>query len=68
MHALADALGIARSEAEKLAGISPEVQDAPTDKEVRAAIARSRIYTHQQRLLLFGMLDALDQANRSQPR
>ncbi len=63
VHALADALGIDRTEAARLAGLLPTQHDPAVD--VRAAIAASTAYTPQQKEALLATVDVFDQANRT---
>jgi hypothetical protein len=66
VNALADALGIDRTEAHQLAGIGAPAPDETAD--VRAAIRKSRAYSDAQKQMLLEMVDALDAANAAQGR
>lgn len=64
VHALADAVGLDRDEANRLAGLIPP-ERTEADSTVRNAIATSTVYTPQQKEALLAMVDALDEANRA---
>lgn len=66
VHALADAVGLDRTDAARLAGLLPARLDPGVS--VRDAIAASADYTPDQKQALLGMVDALDAANRRIPQ
>ncbi len=63
VHALADAVGLNRTEAAQLAGLLPAHVDRAVS--VRDAIAATAEYSDEQKRALFAMVDALDAANRN---
>jgi hypothetical protein len=58
VRALADALGIPWQEAQELAGLVPPATSPTVD--VRDAIARSDLYTKQEKAALLGLIDVFD--------
>ncbi len=62
VHALADAVGLDRREAEVLAGLVDPPRDGSV-VAVREAIGRVAGFTAGQRALLLGMVDVIEQAN-----
>ncbi len=70
VHALADAVGLDRTEATRLAGLLPARPDPGIS--VRDAIAASADYTPEQKRALLAIVDEFDAGNRNgrvpQPR
>lgn len=62
VHALADAAGIPRDEAEQLAGLVPTPATGGS-ADVRAAVIASAAYTEDQRVMLLQLIDLLDRVN-----
>ena len=62
VHALAEVVGMDRTEAARLAGLLPA---HTPDVSVRDAIAASAAYTQQQKEALIAFVDVLDTANRT---
>src|SRR4051794_31731589 len=65
VHAYADAVGLDRVEAERLAGLRPIDNGAGAGVSVREAIQRSDTLTPDNKRTLLSVLDALEAANRA---
>lgn len=70
VNALADALGIERDEAQRLAGRVPAIEEAEHEQpatavSVREAVQADPIYTEEQRQAMLQLLDIFEQANQS---
>jgi transcriptional regulator with XRE-family HTH domain len=65
VHALADAIGLGRREAEQMAGVVPG-EDAIGDEDVREAITNSPYYDDKQKETLLNLVDMFNSANRRQ--
>ena len=70
VNSLADALGIDRTEAYRLAGRVPAADEAEAEQpasavSVREAIQTDPIYTDEQRQAMLQLVDIFEQANRA---
>lgn len=63
VHALADALGLDREEARRVAGLTPAKPRVTGSDEVRDAVLASTTFTDEQKDVLLRMMDVMDAAN-----